>query len=127
MGALWELFGDGQYGVIREDHSIGPQGRLLSKAAALMGGAEVSATLAGSNALALAITNGDKVGVMIVNHGTSPLSGLVTLGRMLRNAGTINRWEMSSASPGVSATIRVRAGMTDTLAVPPMSMVILHS
>ncbi len=34
---------------------------------------------------------------------------------------------MSSASRGVSATIRVRAGMTDTLAVPPMSVVMLHS
>jgi hypothetical protein len=46
---------------------------------------------------------------------------------MPSNAETINRWEMSSASPGVSATIRVRAGMTDTLAVPPMSVVILYS
>lgn len=127
MGALWELFGDGQYGVVREDYSIGPQGRLLSKAAAVMSGAEVSATLAGANASALAITNGDKVSVMIVNHGASPLSGPVALGRMPRNAGTINRWEMSSASPGVSATIRIRAGMTDTLTVPSMSVVILHS
>ena len=127
MGTLWELFGDGQYGVIREDYSIGPQGRLLSKAAAVMGGTEVSATLAGPHALVLAITNGDKVGVMIVNHGTAPLSGPVALGRMPRNADTINRWEMSSASPGVSATIRIRAGMTDTLAVPPMSVLILHS
>ena len=127
MGALWEMFGDGQYGVIREDYSIGPQGRLLSKAAAVMGGAEVSAQLAGSNASALAIANGDKVGVMIVTHGASALSGPVALGRMPGNAGTINRWEMSGASPGVSATIRVRAGMTDTLAMPPMSVVILHS
>jgi len=94
MGALWEMFGDGQYGVIREDYSIGLQGRLLSKAAAVMGGAEVSAQLAGSNALVLAITNGDKVGVMIVNYGASPLSGPVALGRMPRNADTINRWEM---------------------------------
>lgn len=127
MGALWELFGDGQYGVIREDYSIGPQGRLLSKAAAVMGGAEVSAQLARSNALALAITDGGKVGVMIVNYGALPLSGPVALNRMPRNADTINRWEMSSASRGVSATIRVRAGMTDTLAVPPMSVVMLHS
>ncbi len=127
MGALWELFGDGQYGVIREDYSIGPQGRLLSKAAAVMGGAEVSTKLAGINALALAITNGDKIGTMIVNYGASPLSGPVALSRMPSNAETINRWEMSTASPGVSATIRVRAGMTDTLAVPPMSVVILHS
>ena len=127
MGALWELFGDGQYGAIREDYSIGPQGRLLSKAAAVMGGAEVSATLAGSNASVLAIADGDKVGVMIVNHGASPLSGPAALNRMPGSAGTINRWEMSGASPGVSATIRVRAGMTDALAVPPMSVVILHS
>lgn len=127
MGALWEMFGDGQYGVIREDYSIGPQGRLLSKAAAVMGGTEVSAQLAGNKALVLAITNGDKVGVMIVNYGVSPLSGPVALGRMPRISGTINHWEMSSASPGVSATIRIRAGMTDTLAVPPMSVVILHS
>ena len=127
MGALWEMFGDGQYGVIREDYSIGPQGRLLLKAAAVMGGAEVSAQLAGADASALAVANGDQVGVMIVNHGASPLSGPVVLGRLPRNAGTINRWEMSRASPGVSATIRVRAGMTDTLTVPPMSVVILHS
>ena len=127
MGALWELFGDGQYGVVREDYSIGPQGRLLSKAAAVMGGAEVSAQLAGANAAALAIINGDKVGVMIVNHGASPLSGPVALGRMPGNANTINRWEMSSASAGVPATIRVTAGMTDTLSVPPMGVVILHS
>lgn len=127
MGALWELFGDGQYGVIREDYSIGPQGRLLSKAAAVMGGAEVSAQLAGANASALATVNGGKVGVMIVNHGASPLSGPVALGRMPGDAGTINRWEMSNASPGVSATIRVRDGMTDTLTAPPMSVVILHS
>lgn len=127
MGALWEMFGDGQYGVIREDYSIGPQGRLLSKAAAVMAGAEVSARLAGGNAVALAVINGDKVGAMIVNHGTAPLSGWVALGRMPGNAETINRWEMSSASPGVSATIRVRAGMTDTLTVPPMSVVMLHS
>lgn len=127
MGALWEMFGDGQYGVIREDYSIGPQGRRLSKAAAVMGGAEVSAQLAGSNALALAVADGGKVGVMIVNYGALPLSGPVALARMPRNAHTINRWEMSSASRGVSATIRVRAGMTDTLAVPPMSVVMLHS
>ncbi len=127
MGALWEMFGDGQYGVIREDYSIGPQGRLLSKAAAVMGGAEVPAMLAGSNALALATTNGDKIGVMIVNHGASPLSGPVALGHMPGNAETINRWEMSGASPGVPATIRVRAGMTDALTVPAMSVVILHS
>lgn len=127
MGALWEMFGDGQYGVIREDYSIGPQGRLLSKAAAVMGGAEVSAQLAGSNALALAVANGGKASAMIVNHGTSPLSGPAALGRMPGTPGTISRWEMSGASPGVSATIRVRAGMTDTLTVPPMSVVILHS
>jgi len=127
MGALWEMFGDGQYGVIREDYSIGPQGRLLSKAAAVMGGAEVSTEIVGNNALVLAIANGGKVGVMIVNYGPSPLSGPVALSRMPSSAGTINRWEMSDASPGVSATIRVRAGMTDTLVVPPMSVVILHS
>ena len=126
MGALWELFGDGQYGAIREDYSIGPQGRLLSKAAAVMGGAEVSAQLAGANASALATVNGGKVGVMVVNHGASPLSGPVALGRLPGDAGTVNRWEMSSASPGVSATIRVRDGMTDTLTVPPMSVLILH-
>ena len=127
MGALWEMFGDGQYGAIRADYSIGPQGRLLSKAAAVMGGAEASAKLAGTDALALAIIDGDKVGVMIVNHGALPLLGPVALGRMPGNAETINRWEMSDASPGVSATIRVRDGMTDALAVPPMSVVILHS
>jgi len=127
MGALWEMFGDGQYGVIREDYSIGPQGRLLSKAAAVMGGAEVSTEIVGNNALVLAIANGGKVGVMIVNYGSSPLSGPVALSRMPSGAGTINRWEMSDASPDVSATIRVRAGMTDTLVAPPMSVVILHS
>ncbi len=127
MGALWEMFGDGQYGAIREDYSIGPQGRLLCKAAAVMGGAEVSAKLAGTDALALAVINGDRAGAMIVNHGASPLSGPVALGRMPDRAETINRWEMSGASPGVPATIRVRDGMTDTLTVPAMSVVILHS
>lgn len=132
MGAIWEMLGDGQYGIIREDFSIDAEGWLLARAGRVMGGNEVSSTFGSSGLhVCLPVMNQGNVGVMIVNWDTAAISGQVALSQWPINSsgtGTLTRFEVGVAQPqGADSTIGVTSGITDVLTVPARSVVILHT
>lgn len=125
MGALWEMGQDGAYGVI-QNGLIKPVGWFLGKAGASMGGDEVSAkfTNAGGSHNILAILNGSKVGVMIINYDTVPMAGTIGLSRMPAG-GSLRSWLIGNSNPvPLDAAITVARGII-TVVVPAMSVMIV--
>ena len=138
MGAIWEMAGDGTYGVIQRGSDgwtrIVPNGCLIAKAGRIMAGQEVTSSFTRpGKRRCLAIANGQKIGVMIVNYDLADaLSGAVGLGGWpfdrSTGGGTLAKWVLSDAYPdGVASLVTVTNELTEPIKVPPMSVVILHS
>jgi hypothetical protein len=138
MGAIWEMASDGTYGLIQQGdkgwNRIVPNGWLLAKAGALMGGQEVLSQFAQAGArrcLAVMDDHG-RIAVMVVNSDASAaLSGRVAITDWPLDGSWecgLTKWELSEKNPqGAVSTVRFSKGVTEPIRIPPTSVVILHN
>jgi hypothetical protein len=126
MGALWELYADTFYGVVRTDLKISAQGALFQRLTTSMAGDQVKATVSGSmNLKCLAITNESKFGVMLVNYDTNKnyAVNLVITGL---TSTTVNQYEVNADNlAGRSQSVNTNA--LGNLNLPAMSVTLITS
>jgi hypothetical protein len=109
-----------------------PQASYLSKAAQVCPGARcVTSNPGASDALSWSTVNGTHFSTTIVNPDSSAISGPVALSHWPVNGsgnGTVNVWTVSSAHPNGQLTtgVSVTAGMTASITIPALGMVIIY-
>jgi len=121
MAAMWELYADTYYGVIRTDMKMSAQGRFLQRMNTYGGGQQVTTSVGGSmNMKALATVNGNKYCVVLMNYDQNTSYKVSVSGL----SGSVTYYEISGARmDGYEQTISSDA--LGNLNIPAMSVIIL--
>jgi len=137
--AIWDPLGDGNYGMIADPLNSDPpgygiysQGYFTGQGVRTIYGPryQVTSNSAGFRTCAVVPSSGH-FGLMVVNSGQGAQTGVAALSHWPVNSsgtGTINKWQMSSATPtgdGVRTTLSVTAGVVQSTSFPDPSVTIL--
>ena len=129
MAGIWEVYGDGNYGVIADtSFQIFPVGWYLGYAGRNVAGAVVNSDATVSRSLdVLATVNGDKFAVQIVNSGGKSLQ-VRSIGIKAANAvgPALTRWEISPShrDPAISIISLDSLASGNGITIPALSVVI---
>lgn len=143
MAGIWEAYQDSDYGMVGATdvpgggNTISPAGYLLSKAASTIYGARATAAVGSASPVLklVAVSGGPgatNFAVMLINYSTTTsYTGQVALSRWPVNksgSGSIHQWLVNSSNTaGTVTTVTVTGGLTASITVPAISVMILYA